>query len=157
MPATATAAVVNWSASLSPDNEVPPTSSGSTGTGTGVGTVNDVTGLLTWEISWSGLTGSAIAMHFHGPAGPSQNASVVVNVGALSGLNSPSIGSSILDDVQIADLAAGLWYINIHTAQFPAGEIRGQVILTSVPEPATLALLGVAIAGLGFSRRHQFH
>jgi hypothetical protein len=40
----------------------------------------------------------------------------------------------------------GLSYINFHTEQFGGGEIRGQ--LTPVPEPATLTLLGVGLAGV---------
>ena len=46
-------------------------------------------------------------------------------------------------------ILAGLSYINFHTVQFTGGEIRGQI--TTAPEPATLALLG--LAGLAVTRR----
>lgn len=112
--------------------EVPPT--GATGTGFATATYDDVTGELSWDISWSGLTSAATAMHFHGAAPAGVNASVQVNIGVISGLVSPSVGSTIITPAQGADLLAELWYINIHTPQFPGGEIRGQVLL-SIPTP----------------------
>ena len=33
-----------------------------------------------------------------------------------------------LTQAQAADLMAGRWYLNIHTAANPGGEIRGQVV-----------------------------
>ena len=79
---------------------------------------------LSWKLSYSGLTGPATAAHFHGPAEPGKNAGVAVPIAPAT---SPSEGSATLTDAQAADLMAGKYYVNVHTAANPAGEIRGQV------------------------------
>ena len=101
------------------------------GTGTGVGTItfDTVTNLLSWNVSHSGLSGAVTAAHFHGPALPDQNAGVQVGIGVPS----PAMDSMVLTPAQATDLLAGLWYINIHSTNFPGGEIRGQVDVVSTP------------------------
>lgn len=127
---------------------------GSPGTGFATMTLDTDTNLFSWDISWSDLVGNETVMHFHGPATPDQNAGVQVNFGAISGTTSPSIGSTTISDAQETDLLAGLWYINIHTDQFPGGEIRGQVNV--VPIPAAVWLFGSGLIGLiGFARRKE--
>jgi hypothetical protein len=124
---------------------------GGSGTGTASITLNDQTNHLSWNISWSGLSGVTTVAHFHGPALPNQNAGVQVGITT----SSPSIGSTDIAAQQAADLLAGLWYINIHTDSFPGGEIRGQV--TVIPEPGTILLLVGGLTALVAFRRHRTH
>src|SRR5688572_28643950 len=107
--------------------QVPPNAS--TAIGAGTLTLN-ADSTLSYDISYSGLTADFLAAHIHGPAGPGTNGPVVVpltNVatnnqsGALRG-TSPALTAP-----QVADLTNGLFYANIHSADFPDGEIRGQV------------------------------
>ncbi len=85
---------------------------------------DDATKKLTYEVDYKGLSGDAVAAHFHGPADAGANGGVElpITVGP-----SPIKGEATLTDAQAADLAAGKWYVNIHTAANPMGEIRGQV------------------------------
>ena len=114
----------SFNATLSGAQEVPPTSS----KGSGLATATlDSDGTFHWDVAYGGLTGPATAAHFHGPAAPGTNAGVVVNIGGPTPGN-PMQGSAHLNTTQIADLVAGRWYVNVHTAANPNGEIRGQVV-----------------------------
>jgi len=110
-------------ATLDGKSESPPNSSA--GKGTADVDYDAATKKLTWKLTYSGLSGPPTAAHFHGPAEPGKNASVAVAIPNPS--SSPVEGSAVLTDAQAADLMAGKYYINVHTAADPAGEIRGQV------------------------------
>jgi len=112
-------------ADLEPSSEVPPRVSH--GHGMLNATFDTSTKSLQWTITYEGLTGPASAAHFHGPAPVGQNAKVQVPIGK-DALASPIKGSAALTDQQVTDLMAGQWYFNVHTAQNPMGEIRGQVL-----------------------------
>ena len=118
------AAVVNYTATLKGTSEVPPDDS--KGTGTVTATYDTATKKFSYTATYAGLTGAATAAHFHGPAAAGANAPPVVPVAATA-LASPIKGEATLTDAQAADLAAGKWYFNIHTAAHAGGEIRGQV------------------------------
>jgi hypothetical protein len=118
------AAVVNYTATLSGASEVPPNDS--KGTGTVTATYDTATQKFTYTVTYSGLTGPATAAHFHGPAAAGTNAPPVLPIPATM-LTSPIKGDATLTAAQAADLAAGKWYFNIHTAAHAPGEIRGQV------------------------------
>jgi hypothetical protein len=111
-----------FKATLAAASEVPPNDSAATGTVTA--TYDTATKKLTWQGSYSGLSGPATAGHFHGPAEPGKNAGVAVPITPSS---SPLQGSADLTDAQAADLMAGKWYVNIHTEAHKGGEIRGQI------------------------------
>ena len=104
-------------------SEVPPADTN--GAGQVEAVLNKDTNGLRWKVYYDGLSGPATAGHFHGPAMAGANAGVVVPfTGAMA---SPMSGQATLTADQVADLMAGKWYANIHTAKFPGGEIRGQM------------------------------
>ena len=110
-------------ATLDGKSEVPPNASA--GTGTADIDYDAATKKLSWKLTYSGLSGPATAAHFHGPADPDKNAGVAVAI--PNATSSPAEGSATLTDAQAADLTAGKYYVNVHTAANPGGEIRGQV------------------------------
>ena len=116
---------VNFMTQLRPANEVPPAASNATGQVNAVLTKD--TNVLRWQLTYSGLSGPATAGHFHGPAMAGANAGVAVPFTGV--VTSPMSGQATLTAAQVADLLDGKWYANIHTAQFPGGEIRGQLTL----------------------------
>jgi hypothetical protein len=110
-------------ATLDGASEVPPNTSA--GKGTADLDYDAATKKLTWKLTYTGLSGPATAAHFHGPAEAGKNAGVAVAI--PNATSSPAEGSATLTDAQAADLIAGKYYVNIHTATNPGGEIRGQV------------------------------
>jgi len=120
------AATETFKATLKGADEVPPNTTA--GAGTLTATYDPTTKVLTWSGTYSGLTGAPTAAHFHGPAEAGKNAGVAVWISTKgSPFPSPFSGSATLTDAQAADLEAGHWYANIHTAANPGGEIRGQL------------------------------
>jgi hypothetical protein len=111
-------------ATLDGKSETPPNASA--GKGTADIDYDAATKKLTWKLTYSGLSGPATAAHFHGPAEPGKNAGVAVAIPNAG--TSPAEGSATLTDAQAADLMAGKYYVNVHTAANPGGEIRGQVM-----------------------------
>lgn len=117
-----------FSTQLSGMNQVPPLPKSATaGTGRVDAVLDKTTRLLRWKLSYRGLTGAAVAGHFHGPATVAGSAAVAL---AFKGtVTSPMDGQATLTPAQMAELLAGRWYVNIHTRAFPGGEIRGQMVL----------------------------
>jgi hypothetical protein len=113
---------VKLQADLKGSSEVPPNNSA--GSGKVEATYDTDTKTLTYTVTFAGLTGPAMGAHFHGPVEPGKNAGIVL---PFKTVQSPIEGSGPLTEAQAADLLAGKWYANIHTAANPGGELRGQM------------------------------
>ena len=148
-----------------------------TGSGTATATLNGSPGLwfLNYQITYEGLTGPAIIGHIHDAINPEPTPPFTERFGApvhdLDSLTSPINGdwtyldaTQPLTDEHVENLLAGRFYINIHTDQFPNGEIRGQLLAVEeppppppgngggvIPLPAPLALGLVGLAGAGMA------
>lgn len=93
----------------------------------GVKGSGDVTAMLdgktfTYTANYKDLTGPATAAHFHVASTPGGNGPPTLPAVVTP---SPIKGTATLTDAQVADLNAGKWYFNVHTAANPGGEIRG--------------------------------
>lgn len=115
-----------WVAGLSGDAERPnPVNT----TASGYGDFWLVGNELTYDVDYTGLTSNATAAHLHGPADDETAAGVLQPLapeGAL-GTSGAFSGTLTLTLEQLAAVADGLTYVNIHTATNPGGEVRGQV------------------------------
>ena len=118
----ASAEVIKLQAELKGSNEVPPNTS--SGSGKAEASFDTGTKVLTYTVTFAGLTGPALGAHFHGPSEPGKNAGIAL---PFKSAESPVNGTATLTDAQSADLLAGKWYANIHTAANPGGELRGQM------------------------------
>jgi Cu/Zn superoxide dismutase len=119
----ASAEKITLKADLKGTNEVPPNTSPASGKAEA--TLDTDTKTLTWTVTYADLTGPAMGAHFHGPGEAGKNAGIVL---PFKTVQSPIQGTATLTDNQMADLLAGKWYANVHTAANPGGELRGQMM-----------------------------
>ena len=169
---SAHAATITFTANLLASSEVPPSTT-STGSGTGTFTFDTVAQDIAFTISYSGLTSSAAMGHIHAGA-VGVNGPVILpfspgptdTSGTLTGMLTPAdlinqatSGIVTFSDIYNAAIAGDL-YTNVHTGNFPAGEIRGQLTQASaVPEPVTGLLFasGLLAIPLALRLRRKVH
>ena len=120
----ATNTVVPFTVVLDGPSEVPATTSGATG----IGVLSLEGTQLSYYITYSGLSGGAVAAHIHGAADAGHAAGVLFPLSGAAGTSGVLSGSQTLTPDQWTNLVSGMAYANIHTPANPGGEIRGQIV-----------------------------
>jgi hypothetical protein len=100
-----------------------------TPTGQLIGTLDTVTYKVTYQITYSGLSGPVVAAHFHGPAAIGQEAAVMLPIPPpyKSGMHGTLTANAATEKAMLA----GMTYVNLHTSKYPMGEARAQVKVSS--------------------------
>jgi hypothetical protein len=123
--ASAQAAPLSFTVHLTGAQQVPPVHT--RGTGTAHLTYNPASRLVTWRITFSHLSSAVTMAHFH-HAPPGHNGPVVLWLThAGHPITSPITGRATLSPAVAQEFLAGDLYINLHTKDHPAGELRGQI------------------------------
>ena len=136
--------IVTFRATMTGPGEIPANTT--TGVGVFTATLDTVTNVFTYDVTFSGLTSNVNNGHIHGPASTTANAGTTINFntwpgatfsfGAQAGTahgvatltTATAITATMSGDSLKKLLFAGLTYANIHTVNNPGGEIRGQII-----------------------------
>lgn len=111
------------------DQEVPAKTTNATGTADV--SYNKTTKILSFTLYWTDLSDVPTGSHIHGPAARGENAGVKFDF--FSAIPKTVTGTysstATVDEVNIKEdsLLKGFYYFNIHTANNPGGEIRGQI------------------------------
>jgi hypothetical protein len=104
-------------------------------------------------------TGPITASHLHGAAGIGQtgNGPVLANLARVdSSADNGSIDTTItLNAANEALLLNGDTYINLHSAMFGGGELRGNLVVSAVPEPGTGLALCISLGVVAVRRRRR--
>ncbi|MGB7202850.1 MAG: CHRD domain-containing protein [Pyrinomonadaceae bacterium] len=120
-----TARAETFYAYLSSAQEVPTNASAATGYARIV--VNESTLTINYTIVFNGLQGAQSGAHIHAPAAIGANTGVAIGFPNVGGTSGTITGSTAITATQISQIRAHLGYVNVHSATFPGGEIRGQL------------------------------
>jgi CHRD domain len=120
------AAPESFTVALSGADQVPPVTT--TGSGTADLTWDPATRVVTWSITYSKMSSDVTMAHFHRGTASKNGPIVIWLTKRGEPVASPITGSATLTPGEAKNFVAGNWYINVHTKDHPAGEIRGQVI-----------------------------
>jgi len=120
-----TAHAETFTAYLTGAQEVPAVAS--TATGYARIKVNETTGQLIFTVVFNGLSSTQTASHIHAPAAIGATIGVAINFGAVGGTSGTISGTTTITPTQLAQLRQHLGYVNVHSTNFPNGEIRGQL------------------------------
>jgi hypothetical protein len=138
--------IVPFNALLGSSQEAPVNAS--TGSGWAIATIDPVANMLNYHVFYEGLTGAVVASHFHGNANYGTSVGVKVAIPAVA---SPIIGSVAYLEADEGAIMSGRWYVNLHTAVNPGGEIRGQLVPRVIPMDALQEVpVNAAMASAGF-------
>ncbi len=148
------ATTITFNVTLSGDQSVPPT--GSPGTGSAIVMIDDVANTVWVDMTYSGLGAPTTNAHIHCCVLPGNNAGVAIPfmpAGFVTGATSGTFTATFTGVAPsiIAGLENFMGYINVHTEEFPNGEIRGNM----TPEPGSIALLGLGLAALAMKLRRR--
>jgi uncharacterized protein (TIGR03118 family) len=114
---------IQFNATLNGSSEVPATASA----GTGTAFLSLVNNVLSYDLTFTNLFSAATGAHIHGPADTTHNANIIVPFSAPAASAGHITGAATVDAQKLLELMSGLTYVNVHTTNYPGGEIRGQL------------------------------
>ena len=121
-----TAEILHFRAKLAPPSD--PSPGQRRAAGLAELTLDTESRILSWRVSYTGLSGPLVGARFKVPPGPGSQPDATMSMGAR--LTNPVVSSARLSDIQIGDLRAGLWSVDLLTTKNPQGEIRGDLART---------------------------